>query len=162
MPQCTAITHAGTRCKNPALQGTNPPRCGSHGGGRRPAGAPPGSRNAQKHDESRASGQQNGSGHRDGSSVDLDTRIADLNRRIEQLSHYLDGVQIGPGGDADEDRWIDVDRYIRLLALHGQLTSRLGRLLRDKHQIAPKEESIVQLALYDALDQASETFGVKL
>ncbi|MFN2230461.1 MAG: hypothetical protein ACK2VA_11880 [Anaerolineae bacterium] len=49
-----------------------------------------------------------------------------------------------------------------MLALHGQLTSRLGRLLRDKQQIAPEEDNIVQLALYDALDQASGILGVKL
>ena len=171
MAQCTATTRAGTRCRNPAVKGTDPPRCSSHGGVRRPAGPPPGSRNAVQHGahsgssahESGGSNRPNeGPVHQDGSSVDLNIRIADLNRRIEQLSHYLDGAQIGPGGDADEDQCISLNQYARLLALHGQLTSRLGRLLRDKQQIAPEEDNIVQLALYDALDQASGILGVKL
>ena len=87
----------------------------------------------------------------------LDTRIADLNRRIEQLSAYIDHVTVGP-----EDGDIDVDQYARLLSLHGQLTSRLGRLLRDKQQISPEDDSLLQQAINNALDQASEILGVQL
>ena len=89
--------------------------------------------------------------------VDIDTRIADLNRRIEQLSRYIDEVQIGPPPDG-----IDVDQYARLLSLHGQLTSRIGRLLRDKQTIAPEDDSWLQACFNDALDQASQILGVAL
>jgi len=114
---------------------------------RRP-GAPPGNTNAQTH------GVYSDVPSTD---VDIDTRIADLNRRIEQLSAYIDTVTIGTG-----DRDIDVDQYARLLSLHGQLTSRLGRLLRDRQQICPEDDSLLQQAINDALDQASEILGVKL
>ena len=47
--RCTARTDGGLTCRNWAVRGSNPPRCGAHGGGRRPPGAPYGNRNAQIH-----------------------------------------------------------------------------------------------------------------
>lgn len=123
----------------------------------RPAGPPPGSTNAQADavyarppalDDTLSSSRQ---------AADIDTRIADLNRRIEQLSDYIDHATIGSGEGS-----IDVDQYARLLSLHGQLTSRFGRLLRDKQQIAPDEANPLQQAILDALGQAGEILGVVL
>jgi hypothetical protein len=130
------------------VKGSDPPLCSSHGGSPNRVGAPPGNHNAETHGVY--------SNPLD-PSVDIDTRIADLNRRIEQLSAYIDAAQIGTCDDC-----IDVDQYTRLLALHGQLTSRLGRLLRDKQIVAPEENNLLALAINDALDQASDILGVKL
>ena len=147
-PRCTATTRAGRPCRAWAVKGTDPPRCASHGGTANKIGAPPGNTNAQTHGAFTQPPD---------TSVDLDARIADLNRRIEQLSAYIDHVTVG-----SEDGDIDVDQYARLLSLHGQLTSRLGRLLRDKQQISPEDDSLLQQAINQALDQASEILGVQL
>jgi hypothetical protein len=154
-PRCTATTRTGRPCRAWAVKGTDPPRCASHrrspsgdGGTGNRIGAPPGNTNAQTHGAYTQPPD---------TSVDLDARIADLNRRIEQLSTYIDHATIGPN-DGD----IDVDQYARLLSLHGQLTSRLGRLLRDKQQISPEDDSLLQQAINNALDQASEILGVQL
>ena len=166
------------------MRGTDPPRCVVHrtsllgdGGSVGPVGPPPGSTNAQPGavyagpppapDDTLSS---------PGQAADIDARIADLNHRIEQLSHYIDDVQpraktppgsgIGPpdctGGSESRPYCIDLDQYTRLLSLHGQLTSRFGRLLRDKQQIAPDEVNPLQQAILDALDQAGDILGVKL
>ena len=53
--------------------------------------------------------------------------------------------------------------YIRLLTLQGRLTSRLSRLLRERQQIRQAEgQDLLQQAMNDALDQASEILGVQL
>ena len=155
-PRCTATTRAGRPCRAWAVQDTDPPRCASHGGSATKIGAPPGNTNAQTHGVY-ARSPSGDTQPPDPPPVDLDTRIADLNRRIEQLSAYIDHVTVGP-----EDGDIDVDQYARLLSLHGQLTSRLGRLLRDKQQISPEDDSLLQQAINNALDQASEILGVQL
>jgi len=154
MPQCTATTRAGQRCKNHAVAGSDPPRCSSHGGGHSPVGAPPGNTNAQTH----------GAYTRPlDPAADLDARISDLNHRIEQLSAFIDRASLRTSDDGDsDDSAIDLDQYTRLLSLHGQLTSRLGRLMRDRQTISPEDNSFLQECINEALDEVSEILGVKL
>jgi len=160
MPQCTATTRAGQRCKNHAVAGSDPPRCSSHGGGHSPVGAPPGNTNAQTH----------GAYTRPlDPAADLDARISDLNHRIEQLSAFIDRASLTTSNDGDSDdaqrtasNAIDLDQYTRLLSLHGQLTSRLGRLMRDRQTISPEDNSFLQECINEALDEVSEILGVKL
>jgi hypothetical protein len=45
---CAATTAAGRPCRGWAVGGSDPPRCGAHGGGQRPNGAPAGNSNALK------------------------------------------------------------------------------------------------------------------
>jgi hypothetical protein len=119
MTQCTAITRKGTQCKNSAVTGTNPPRCPipSHqtdpnAPTRKRAGAPPGNKNAEKH----------GAYSRVLLVDDLDTQIAELSRRLSDVIQFI---------DANRGK-LTADEYIRFAALQGQLTSRLGRLIRSR------------------------------
>jgi hypothetical protein len=145
--QCSANTTKGRRCRRQAIPGSDPlcptPNRESLSGN---AEAPLHT-NAQTHGVYTSPLD---------TPVDLDARINDLNRRIEQLSHYIDQAPIG-GTDG-----LDVDQYARLLSLHGQLTSRLGRLLRDRAQMSPEDDSFLQGCINEALDQVSEILGVKL
>jgi len=51
----------------------------------------------------------------------------------------------------------------RLVALHGQLCSRIARLLREQRQLYQAwQEDVLQQAMNDALDALSETWGVGL
>ena len=93
---------------------------------------------------------------RDGE-VDLTRRIADLDRRIQRLSDYIDHVIVG-----DEQGDISVNAYTKLVSLYGQLCSRLGRLMRDQQQLHGGEESEIDRAMSDALDMASEILGIEL
>jgi hypothetical protein len=170
--QCSGTTVKRRRCRRPAIPGTEPPRCTIHAAGSQAAespvggttkkpGAPPGNHNAETHGVYRRS-PAGDSQPPNGPPADLDARISDLNRRIQQLSDYIDRAQIGTAQDGDCTDTIDVDQYARLLSLHGQLTSRLGRLLRDRQQISPDENSFLQECINEALDQVSDILGVKL
>ena len=146
--RCTATTAKGQPCKAWAVHGTDPPRCASHGGAR-PPGAPAGNKNAEKHGT-----------YSDplDDAVSLDARILDLNRRITRLSRYLDELELGDGNEGT----ITVKDYATLAALHGQLTSRLGRLLRDQQYIDEEDGSELDQALDQALTVAGETLGITL
>jgi len=161
--RCSRTTQAGRPCRGWAVQGTDPPLCGPHGGTTSPVGPPEGNKNAQSHGVYRRS-RPGDSTPRPPDNVDIDVRIADLNQRIEQLSSYIDAAIVDPhqGTIGQGEGSLDVDQYTRLLSLHGQLTSRLGRLLRDKQQISPEETNLFQQAINLALDQASDILGVPL
>ena len=83
--------------------------------------------------------------------VDLDTRIQDLDARITRLSEYI---------DTQDD--LDTGEMIALLKLHGQLTSRLGRLMRDRESLAGSDNSELETAINAALDELSQRWGVDL
>lgn len=120
MTRCTATTQRGTQCKNSAVPGTNPPRCSipSHQADpnaptRKPAGAPPGNKNAEKHGAYSAATIP---------ADDLDAQIAQLSRRLSHVIQFIDS-------QIDD---LTPEEYIRFAALQGQLTSRLGRLQRGR------------------------------
>jgi len=147
--RCTATTRKGTPCQAWAVPGSDPPTCASHRlTGPRP-GPPRGNANAITHgayrDEKPAA-------------VDLQARIADLDRRIERLSRYIDQAEVGDG----EGGTITVGDYTRLVSLHGQLTSRIGRLLRDQQQLGGGDISEMQAAIDQALTQAGQVLGIEL
>jgi len=139
--RCTALRKDGEPCRAWAVRGSDPPRCGAHGGGSASAGAPAGNQNARKHGVYDDAGDL---------PADLDARIRDLDRRVEELSAYIDGR---------ED--LVSEEYIRLLGLFGLLTSRLGRLMRDRVQLGGGEGGLGE-AIEDALAVASEVLGVDL
>ena len=138
---CTATTKKGNPCRNWAVHNSSPPRCSAHGGGERTVGAPEGNTNAQTHG-AYAEQQQD---------VDLSVRINDLDRRIGNLSQYIDNhIELEP------------DEYRALLALYGQLCSRLGRLMRDRQQLTDEYTDELDQAMNEALDILSKDLGIKL
>ena len=148
--RCSATTKAGKACRASPVTNSKPPRCAAHGGTTARIGAPPGNTNAETH------GAYSDRGSTD--AVDLDARIRDLNRRIERLSQYIDEAELGDGTQGT----ITVDGYAKLANIHGQLTSRLGRLLRDKQQLDGGSGAELAQAIGDALDMASQVLGVDL
>ena len=56
----------------------------------------------------------------------------------------------------------DVSELARLLAIHGQNASRLGRLLRDKRALSGDAADGLLDALGKALDEISTQLGIKL
>lgn len=143
MPKCTATKRDETPCRAWAVHNTNPPLCASHGGSPKTPGAPKGNQNARTHGA--YAGQQAVQ------IADIDTTIADLQRRYNQLSAYIDLKMPD----------LDADQYVRLTALQGQLASRLGRLIRD-HQQTGEDAGDLQQAIADALDQLSAEWGIEL
>lgn len=148
--RCTATTAKHQPCRAWPVKGSNPPRCSAHGGTDARIGAPDGNTNAQTHGAYAQQGEHN--------TVDLDVRIRDLNRRIERLSQYIDAAALG---DGKEDT-LTITDYGKLVNIHGQLTSRLGRLLRDKQQLDGGSGAELEQAIGDALDLASEVLGLDL
>jgi hypothetical protein len=82
----------------------------------------------------------------------VDPAIARLQRRLAQLSDYIDA------------QFLDcpVDVLIRLVALEAQNTSRLGRLIRDRQQAAGSQEQELASAIDAALDALSQELGIDL
>jgi hypothetical protein len=140
--RCTALKHDGTPCRSWAVHETNPPRCAAHGGGK-PIGAPTGNKNAQTHGTYSDPVPEQ---------ADIDERIADLNHRIQTLSAYID----------DNTPGLDLESTIKLLTLHGQLNSRLGRLMRDRQILVGEDAGELQQAIEEALAIAGDILGVEL
>lgn len=149
MTTCTAYKRDGSPCQAHAIRGSDPPRCSAHGG--RAVGAPTGNHNRQTHG---AYSKQPPEPEPDAQPAELELeRIAiDLQRRIDQLSAYID----------DHLHHVDADTLQRLLALHGQLCSRLSRIARDLHVILPQGEDAVMAGINEALDRLSEEWGIDL
>jgi hypothetical protein len=70
--RCTATTKKGTPCKGWAVRGSDPPRCGAHGGGAARPGVPVGSQNALKHGAYSAA-----------------ESLEDLERKVARLGEHL-------------------------------------------------------------------------
>ena len=139
--RCTAQTRAGRPCRQWAVRGSDPPRCSVHGGRAPPVGDLLGARTERPE----------GAGEPP-DPPDLDARIADLDRRIMALSAYID--------QHAED--LDAGTYIRILSLYGELTSRLGRLMRDRHQMGGGSQDEVSEAISQGLEQLSLELGIDL
>ena len=81
-------------------------------------------------------------------------------------SAYLDQFTVGrrsPNGGDGTDGTVTVQDDARLVALQGQLCSRLARLLREERQLHQAwQEDEFRQTINDALDALSETWGVKL
>ena len=141
--RCTASKQDGTPCKAWAIPNTDPPRCSAHHHDSH-VGAPPGNSNALTHGAYQS--PQPGS-----DPPDLHAIINDLNRRLSQLSAYI---------DANLDL-MDPNTYVRLSALQGQLAGRVSRLLKDAAAIAGQADELSN-AINDALDDLSRQWGVEL
>lgn len=76
--------------------------------------------------------------------------IADLQKRIAQLSEKID--------DLMEDE-APVDILVKVFALHGQNASRLGRLLRDQRALSGKAADTIAAAISQALDEIRTEIG---
>jgi hypothetical protein len=119
---CTALTHDGRPCRNWAVRDSDPPRCGSHGGGRRPAGAPYGNRNAQIHGRT--------------------ARLRPVPRSVEsQLAHLAAhhaflALFLPVDGEAPMPT-VPEPVLARLLILHNRSSFLLARVLRNLGLLSP-------------------------
>jgi hypothetical protein len=78
--------------------------------------------------------------------------VRDCFDKQTRLSAYIEA-------HADE---LDVADLARLLALHGQNASRLGRLLRDKRALSGQSADGLLDALGKALDELGTELGIQL
>ena len=140
--RCTATTASGSPCKAWSVRHTDPPLCGAHGGGTRPAGAPPGNTNALKHGFY---------SHREGP-VTIESVIEDLATKQAALSAYVDA-------NAAE---LTTEELVTLLRLQGQNASRIGRLLRDQRALSGDAADGLSGAIAQALDELASEWGVPL
>ena len=137
--RCTATTQSGRPCRAWAVRGTD--LCAAHSSP--DVGAPEGNANARKH------GVYAGVG----GPANLTDRVADLNRRIEQLSAYIDTIS---GDPERESEWLSC------LELHSLLSGRLGRLMRDRERLTSTSDEAMAAALNAALDELSKEWSINL
>jgi len=140
---CTATTARGTLCKAWAIPGSDPPRCGAHGGGSKHPGAPAGNSNAATH----------GLYAHTVCPASIAEIIDDLAAKQARISAYIDSCI---------DDGLPVDTLAHLLALHGQNASRLGRLLRDQRALSGEAADGIAGAIAQALDELSNELGTPL
>ena len=138
--RCSATTQAGQPCRAYAVRDTDPPLCAIHAG-RAVGGAPKGNRNAVTHGFY--------------ASTDISDVILDLAAKQAQLSTLIDAcfAQLDPRTIPD---------LARLLALHGQNASRIGRLLRDRQALAPETTDELTDAINAALDELGSEWLIDL
>jgi hypothetical protein len=84
--------------------------------------------------------------------LDLDARIAALNRRIEQLEACIDAHR----------HELDAKEFAALAGLQGQLVSRLGRLMRDRQQLQGDPADELPYDLDEVLQIVGQALGVDL
>jgi len=144
--QCMATNANGEPCKGWAVQGSNPPRCGAHGGGKNKPGPPAGSQNALKHGHYAA----NSLPELAGDECDIDVIIHNLFQRQQALNTYI-----------NDHPDTTVDELAHLLQIHGQNASRLGRLMRDRKTIAPESSKGLTRAIDLALNELADRLGTK-
>lgn len=134
--RCAATTVRGTPCRAWAVRGSDPPRCRAH----MPRSA---ERNACLEMPEHAD-------------VDLTQHIVDLANQVRDLSKLIRDAPV------EEGTSLSLVEYRRLLALHGQLCSRLSRMLRDRQQLQGDDQTELDAAIQDALDLAGSILGVEL
>ena len=113
---------------------------------RKPKGAQPGNANARRH------GVYAAPPHPLLTIADI---LADAQARQAQLSAYIDATLTDPEG-------ADTETVVKLLGLHGQNASRLGRLLRDQRALTGAAADGMAAAIGQALDELSTEWGVEL
>jgi hypothetical protein len=111
--RCTATTQAGRPCQAWAVEGTQPPRCSAHGGGRASVGAPDGNANAVTH------------GFYQRPARPLQT----IQDAIEHLAASLQRLDAYINQHIDA---LDASEIARLIQVHGMNLSRLARMLKDQ------------------------------
>jgi len=146
--RCTALTSAGQPCKAWAVRGSDPPRCAAHKtpgslGGAGKTGAPPGNRDRRTQGFDAEPAQP---------IAGIDDLLRDGFDKQARLAAYIEA-------HATE---LDIADLARLLAVHGQNATRLGRLLRDKRALSGESADGLLDALGKALDELSTELGVKL
>ena len=80
--------------------------------------------------------------------------VLDLLAKQNRLSRYIDS-HLG-------DEKMALPDLARLLAIHSQNASRLGRLLRDKRALSDRAADAMTAAIDQALDELSAEWGIEL
>ena len=147
--RCPATNKDGTPCRAFPVRGSDPPLCSSHGGGRAPVGAPAGNQNRRTH----------------GFYVDVAPLPDpdDVPDSISAVIHDLAVKQARLSRDINGHlKSYDVHTLARLLELHAQTASRLGRLLRDERALSGEAADGISAAIAQALDELSTELGTDL
>ena len=137
-PKCTALTSSGRPCRGWAVRGSDPPRCGFHGGGSRPAGAPLGNSNAVIHGFYAAEPE----------TVTIDQTIAGLVDKLQRIDALMATAE--------------TDQLLTLLTLYTQASSRLGRLLRDRRALTGEAADGFTGAIGTILDELGTELGIEV
>jgi len=134
------------QCRAWAIRGSDPARCASHrqDGGPR-TGAPKGNTNRQSHGFYASSQHELRS---------IDDVLSDMLTRQSQLSAYIE--------EKSATGEIEIPDMVKLLSLHGQNASRIGRLLRDQRALSGESADGIAGAIATALDELSVEWGVEL
>jgi hypothetical protein len=146
--RCTATTRAGRPCRAWALHGTEPSLCSVHAGVSTSPG--PGNRNAIQHGFYAAFHPDPEQGFSPINGV-----IHDLAAKQAQLSDLISQC-------LDDNPAADATQLARLLAIHGQNASRLGRLLRDQSALSKGTNDQLQAGIAQALEELSAEWGVRV
>jgi hypothetical protein len=141
--RCSAVTAAGQPCRAWAAAGSEPPLCAAHRG---KTGAPPGNKNRLAHGLYAAPAEPG--------LTTIDDVVEDALRKQSRLSEFIEAHLAG--GE------MGVEELAKLLALHGQNASRIGRLLRDRQALSGQSTDDIMSAIGAALDELSAELGIEL
>lgn len=150
--RCTAVRRDGTPCRGWAVRGSEPPRCGSHGGGLGVPGARAGNQNALKHGFYSRVLQP-------GELADLVAFADDLTLDDEIAMSRVALRRILPRLDAGE---LEVGDLTDLAGLVFAGSRTIARLLRDQRALSGESADGLAGALGVALDEIGTQWGLDL
>ncbi|MGD8245648.1 MAG: hypothetical protein PVI63_10695 [Anaerolineae bacterium] len=170
--RCEAVQADGAPCRAWAVRGSEPARCGVHGGTSAQIGAPPGNRNALKHGFYAGRTGEVSPSEVSPSEVSLSEVLPEDGPPGEVSPSEVSPGEVSPGEWSIETVILDLcikqaglSRYIevhsedlsaeelaRFLQIHGQNASRLGRLLRDRRALCGEGEGM-SAAIARALEE---------
>lgn len=151
---CTATTKSGRPCRSHAVRGSDPPRCSVHGG----------LDLSSQHGDLVPSSESAGAGlpvAGKASEPQPVVELPDLSHQIFSLDSMISGLSsfIQRRQEADD---FSTGEYVLLLRLHGQLISRLGRLMRDQRALTGEISDGFAAAVNQALDELSVEMGIDI
>lgn len=156
--KCTGIRKDGKPCSASAAPGTDPPRCWRHRDQetktptptvKKKVGAPKGNKNAEKHGAYACPVLLP---QTDDIIANITAAIADLQRKREQLSTYID--------DHKDD--LAPLEYAKLLDLLGRLDSRIARLYKQLRELTGETADQTETDIDAVLKVLSATYNINL
>ncbi len=92
----------------------------------------------------------------------VDDLVAKQQALSKLIDHYLAGEDQPPGEGTAGEGTLPLQDLLRLMALHSQNASRLGRLFRDKRALSGEAADGLAGAISQALDELSNEWGIEL
>ncbi len=164
--RCTATTKNGSQCKAWSIADAQPPRCSTHAGCTKGAGAPPGNHNAETHGfyDRAYTLEELADLVANAANMTLDDEIAAVRVGIQRaMLKIKDGRTNDIDKEGDEyQRDLTAAEYAALASLITTGANTVARLLRARRSVSGDAADGIAGAIAQALDEIGNELGLDL